>query len=298
MGRRLVLAAAALLLLGQGLQAETQASGQRNAGTLAQTAAAQTIRFVSFGDFGTGAREQYRVAQAIENTCKAKGCDFAVTLGDNIYNNGVSGLSDSQFQTKFEQPYARLDFRFHLVLGNHDYRGNVDAQVAYTQQSKKWYLPSRYYHFNAGPASFFALDTNQGFEAQIGYFNKALQQSDRPWKIVFGHHPRHTNGYYKNSLSAAQIKLLDSFCGQADIYLSGHEHNKQHLQTGCLPDYLVVGTGAGYRAGASGPGTRFYKPTFGFAWFEVSPTRLHFELYNNQGQQEYSYTRHKDSKKS
>jgi len=255
--------------------------------------AAETIRFVSFGDFGTGAQMQYKVAEAIEKKCQLSGCDFAVTLGDNIYNNGVTHLQDSQFQTKFEKPYARLDFRFHMVLGNHDYRGNTEAQIAYTQQSKKWYLPGRYYDFQAGPAHFFALDTNQNLAQQQSHFASKLKASAKPWKIVFGHHPRYTNGYYKNSQSAGQKQLIDSFCGQADIYLSGHEHNKQHLQTGCMPDYLIIGTGGGVKAGARGPGTQFYSHTYGFAWFEVSPTRLTFEILDLAGKVEYRHVMHK-----
>lgn len=246
-----------------------------------------TVRFVAFGDMGTGSLTQYQVAQAIQKKCKLSGCDFALTLGDNIYNDGVRSVNDAQFQSKFEKPYAELPFRFYMVLGNHDYRGSVEAQLAYTQKSKKWYLPLRYYDFQAGPVSFFALDTNQPDAKQLAYFQARLKEVKTPWKIVFGHHPRYTNGFYHNTQSPALKTLLDSFCGQAQFYLSGHEHNKEHLKARCGTEYLVIGTGAGLRASNPGADSLFSRASLGFAWFEISPRRLYFEFLNTQGQVEH-----------
>lgn len=251
--------------------------------------ASETVRFVTFGDFGTGAQTQYAVANAIQKKCQTSGCDFALTLGDNIYNNGVKSVSDPQFQDKFEKPYAGLNFPFYMILGNHDYRGNVQAQLDYSQHSKKWTLPARYYSFDQGPATFLALDTNQANEQQLAELLKVSKQSTRPWKILFGHHPRYTNSGYKNTQSPALKKLIDGFCGQAQIYLSGHEHDKQHLKPVCGMEHLIVGTGAGQRQVGKGSNTLFAGNDFGFAWVSVSPQKLHFELINAKGQLEYQH---------
>jgi len=247
------------------------------------------ISFLAFGDFGTGSKMQYQVAEAMQKKCQHSGCDFVITLGDNIYNNGVQSVSDSQFQSKFEKPYAQLPYRFHMVLGNHDYRGNIQAQIDYTQKSKKWYLPAKYYTFKTGHSSFFALDTNDPNPEQVRFLTSGLKNAHTPWKIAFGHHPRHSNGYYKNSQSAGQIKLLDSMCSQVALYLSGHEHNQQHIQKGCAIDYLIVGSAAGMRAGASGPGTQFYRPGYGFAWVKVSEQEIYFELLDENAKVHYSH---------
>lgn len=254
-----------------------------------QVPADQPVRFVSFGDFGTGGTAQYLVAEAIEKKCKAAGCDFAVTLGDNIYNDGVKSVSDPQFLSKFEKPFARLPFNFYMSLGNHDYRGNVQAQVDYTRHSNKWKLPARYYVFDEGPVTFFALDTNKTDEAQLNFMKRQLAQSSAPWKIVFGHHPRVTNSFYKNTQSTALKQLIDQFCGKAQIYLSGHEHDKQHLKASCGTEYLIAGTGGGQRAVGRGPNTLYASNTFGFAWFEVTQKQLRFELLDIKGKVEYSY---------
>lgn len=142
------------------------------------------VRFVMLGDTGTGGPGQYAVAAAIESVCAQRGCQFAIGTGDNIYEYGVDGIDDPQFQEKFEAPYARLSFPFFMTLGNHDQSGILPGsgvrpergnyQVEYTQLSTKWMMPYRYYRFaapfreatniyaqSAQPIiEFFAIDTN------------------------------------------------------------------------------------------------------------------------------------------
>jgi tartrate-resistant acid phosphatase type 5 len=83
-------------------------------------AAGKIVRFIAVGDTGTGKEGQYQVADAIEKVCAAQGCDFALGLGDNIYESGVDSVDDVQWLDKFEKPYENLDFPFYMTLGNHD----------------------------------------------------------------------------------------------------------------------------------------------------------------------------------
>jgi tartrate-resistant acid phosphatase type 5 len=142
------------------------------------------VRFLIVGDAGTGEPGQYAVAAAMATVCAQRGCQFALGLGDNIYEYGPVSVKDPQFQTKFEKPYAKLAFPFFMALGNHDQSGIIpgsgvhpergDHEVAYTRLSTKWMMPRRYYRFGAPFANssdftaqlpqpvieFFALDTN------------------------------------------------------------------------------------------------------------------------------------------
>jgi hypothetical protein len=145
----------------------------------------EPVSFVIIGDTGTGKAGQYAVARAIESVCAQRGCQFALGLGDNIYEFGPRSASDPQFEAKFEKPYARLRFPFFMVLGNHDQSGlfpgsgvrpeHGDYEVEYTRRSSKWLMPARYYRFSVPFASptdwraqgpqqpvieFFGLDTN------------------------------------------------------------------------------------------------------------------------------------------
>lgn len=187
------------------------------------------IRFLAIGDMGMGNEDQARVAAAMETVCAAEGCDFAVGLGDLIYPAGASSATDPQFDTKFEEPYAGLDFPFWMVLGNHD-NGQDPAgltapagglglwytagnnEVAYGQRtdraSDKWTMPARHYTFSQGAVDFIGLDTNTllfygipvppdlgaAIQEQEAWLPSALAAGQGTWKIALGHHPYVSNG--------------------------------------------------------------------------------------------------------
>src|SRR5262245_20490028 len=72
----------------------------------------RTVRFIAMGDTGQANEAQYQVAAAIKQVCDADRCDFGLLLGDNIYSDGPTSGTDTQFNDKFELPYADLDFTF------------------------------------------------------------------------------------------------------------------------------------------------------------------------------------------
>lgn len=122
------------------------------------------VRFAVLGDFGTGSSPQYRVAEALKAVCAARGCDFVLGTGDNIYPRGVSSVDDPQFDSAFERPYRGLNRPFFMVLGNHDnngllgsgdggYNAHGELEIDYGKRdgrpSEMWVSPARYYQFKA-----------------------------------------------------------------------------------------------------------------------------------------------------
>jgi tartrate-resistant acid phosphatase type 5 len=98
-----------------------------------QTYAAQgPTKILAFGDFGTGDMHQKHTAQAMNAYCKEKGCDFAVTVGDNIYPRGVEnflhgkvdfdqGTPNYDLITRvFVSNYKDLNIPIYVSFGNHD----------------------------------------------------------------------------------------------------------------------------------------------------------------------------------
>lgn len=180
------------------------------------------VRFVVMGDTGEGNEDQYAVADAIETTCAADGCDFVILLGDNIYDSGVDSTSDPQWASKFENPYADLDLPFYAVLGNHDYGGELfgdrgglgnefdkgPIEVAYTAVSSKWTMPDTHYTFRVGNVGFVMLDTNSILWDNTDNGNQrawfpgavsALRAEGAEWIISAGHHPVRSNGPHGNA---------------------------------------------------------------------------------------------------
>ncbi|CAA0122006.1 Uncharacterised protein [BD1-7 clade bacterium] len=194
----------------------------------------KTVRFIAIGDMGEGNYRQFQVAEAFRKECDQRGgCDFAIGLGDNIYDDQPGDEYSSAFDLKFETPYRNVNFPFYMSLGNHDNDilidgtggSNIggDIQVDYhyreNRPSENWKMPARFYHFKAPSDSaplvdFFALDSNPMNSApdinpdyEINQYKKmhgewldqSLTSSKAPWKIAYTHHPYISNGDHGNA---------------------------------------------------------------------------------------------------
>jgi len=277
------------------------------------------VRFVAFGDQGEGNEAQTMVANAAEVVCAERGCDFAMLLGDNFYDVGVTSAMDQQFIDKFETPYEGLDMRFYVVLGNHDYgtlandwaRGNY--QVEYTQYSDKWYMPHFWYTFSSesGGTQFFMFDTarmmwNHDVGDQRQWLANEMLTSTAYWKVAAGHHPYVSNGQHGNAgnyegldflpfVNGEEVKAFidDLVCGQAQIYLSGHDHNRQAFDPVCGTYFFVSGASAKteefvYRD--ENPTQWDDDTREGFLWIEIEGVEFTAAFYDLDGNLDHEMT--------
>ena len=275
------------------------------------------VRFVAMGDTGEGNAAQYDVAAVIETVCADQGCDFVLLLGDNIYDTGVTALDDVQWQEKFELPYANLDLPFYAVLGNHDYglaspnQERANYQVEYSEVSDKWVMPARHYRHSHSNVDFFAIDTQstvfpislvEEFEAQEAWLQSELAEASEGWRVVYGHHPYVSNGLHGNAgeydgfppefdLSGIRLKerFEETVCGSVDLYLCGHDHDREWLEQTCDGTQLVV-TGAGSKLRPledTQPAHWGDDQTEGFTWFEIDDDRLTLQFWDRTGAMNY-----------
>src|SRR5262249_36323047 len=148
---------------------------------------------------------------------------------------------------------------FRAALGNHDHNGNVEAQVEYSARSSRWHMPAQYYSFVelAGAdttAEFFVLDTEalrreeRESVEQLEWFDAKLASSDAPWKIVIGHHPVRSNGVHGSidRVRRAVEPLLVRH--RVALYLSGHDHDLELVDSGKGFLQLVSGAGSSTRS--------------------------------------------------
>lgn len=270
-------------------------------------------RFLAVGDTGTGTGDQRNVANSMKVLIDHEGADFVLLLGDNFYPTGVDSVQDPQWKSKFEDVYGYWGLPVMAVMGNHDYGGNgagnedfkATFETTYTRLSRTWYMPSTAWSLARGPAILVALDTNwlknhlddslgQGLLVQAAFAQL------HPWRIAFGHHPYLSNGPHgnagawdnggsdpvvngKNFKDFFELHLLD----QADLYLSGHDHDLQMLPPPNLSErpILVVagGGGAGLTSLSSQNVTLFQQSTFGFAAVDYTSYQLHIRLFDGAG---------------
>ena len=162
--------------------------------------------------------------------------------------------------------------------------------------SAKWHMPAPWYtaSIGGGLADVFMIDTQdylnfvQGTEMQA-----AVNNSTATWKIVVGHHPRFTSGFHQfdNNLSGlfGMFGFQSGVYCRADLYLSGHDHNREFIDKGadafCPNTYFAVsGAGSTVRESTSPvvPPQLFYDHAeLGFAYLELSENEMVFEFYTS-----------------
>jgi 3',5'-cyclic AMP phosphodiesterase CpdA len=241
-----------------------------------------SVRFLAVADTGSGDANQRAVGQQMAAVHQRRPVDLVVLGGDNIYPSGDLSLVESTFL----RPYAELlaaGVPFHAVLGNHDIRtDNGVPQVAY----KPFGMNGRYYTFRRGPVDFFMLDTNGNadWQRQISWLRTVLAQSRAPWKVVVGHHPIYSSGFYGNDPHlAAKLTTLMQRHG-VQLYINGHEHNYERSKPINGITYLVVGGGgASLRPVIATDQSARVASLFSFVEIAASPRELKLWAWDKNG---------------
>ena len=221
-------------------------------------------------DWGwSGEKDQQVVAEGMATQADYMNPQFIVSCGDNFQIAGVTSTTDPLWRSNFENVYTQksLQVDWFPVLGNHDYKGNTQAQIDYSKISHRWKLEDHYYTFvrkinDSISARFIFLDTPplveqyhtkggypdvavQDTALQMQWLNDVLANSKEQWKVVFGHHPVYsaskTHGNTPEMIQRVK-PLLEKY--HAQFYFCGHDHDFQHLrEKGKDVDYVVTGTG-------------------------------------------------------
>ncbi len=292
------------------------------AGALAATiprgaarAAGGGVSFLALGDWGRdGASHQKDVAAAMGKAAAEIGARFVVSVGDNFYENGVRSAADRQWKSSFEDIYtaASLQVPWYVALGNHDYRGNPQAQVDYAKISPRWRMPSRYFkvsgaEIGAPGLDLFFIDSSplvhkhrakvegviagnvagEDVATQLAWLDTGLGRSTAAWKLVIGHHTLYSGGSAHGNtpeLLTLIKPLLEKHGVQA--YINGHEHDMQHIRVGAV-DYICSGAGSEVRPTGRIAGTRFALSRSGFAIFNLAGDSLDLEFRDFTGASVY-----------
>lgn len=247
-----------------------------------------SLSFLVVGDWGESTAGQHTVADAMGRIGAEIDSAFVISTGDNFYSRGVSSVHDRQWTETFESAFTAqsLQTPWYAVLGNHDYRGSVDAEINYSAQSRRWRMPARYWRqdvaVGSDRASFFMLDTfpltrmetararipvmgdSSESQTQLRWLESELAASNARWKIVVGHHPVLSSGAHGGEpvLQERVQPLLQRYAVNA--YFNGHDHNLEHLQDGEV-NYICSGAGSQSRSLREPlPQTRFAHSGLGF----------------------------------
>ena len=249
-----------------------------------------SVSFFAIGDTGFGGEILRANAAGMERAAEERPVGFALLLGDNFYLEGVQTTEDPRWKEIFEDgfPGKALAVPFYAVLGNHDHRGSIEAQIAYTKKSTRWKMPARWYTFtvplkDGASAQFFALDTQpihhgwgEGAE-EADWLESELLRSKARWKIVFGHHPFLSHGSHGATPELARIApMLERH--HVDLALSGHDHDLQVIRSKAGWVQVVSGAGCSTRDSAWGADTLCALATPGWAWVGIGAKEMWIEI--------------------
>lgn len=246
----------------------------------------KVVRFVAFGDMGTGDNDQLAVAREMALFQSEHPYDTVLMLGDNIYPDG----DPSDLPAKFEKPYAELLKRgvnFYATLGNHDVRKGRQAQINY----KPFNMGGRsYYSFTKGNnlIEFFAIDSTSFDSNQKQWLENALASSKAQWKVAFFHHPIYSSGktHGSDEKLRAQIEPLFVRYGVAAAF-SGHDHVYERTKPQRGVQYFVCGIGGKLRGGnldKRSALTAFGNDEVnGFMFVEITSDRMTFQAIDSSG---------------
>ena len=284
-----------------------------------------SLNFLAVGDWGRHGHEHQRdVAMRMGESAALLDARFVISVGDNFYENGVAGVDDPAWRSSFENVYTApsLQVPWHVALGNHDYRGNAQAQLDYSAKSSRWRLPARWYRFAAQAPDgtrleTFVLDTSPMIRAyyahgarvvkvadqrdrvplQLAWLDAGLASSQADWKIVVGHHPVYMGRAVWPLLPFASDRRLRRHGGLPDLiaqldpilqrhrvalYLNGHIHDLQHVQHGAT-HYVCTGAGSRMARYCDMGGSDFCSLHPGFIVCAVNRARLRVAYRDYRG---------------
>ena len=273
---------------------------------------AGSLNFLVISDWGAkGGPTQVAVAKQMARTAESQKSSFVLTCGDNYHGSGIASADSHRWKTEFEDIYAgkSLMIPWYPSLGNHDYRGSVDAEIAYSKISPRWRLPARYYTHTAkldgtNEALFVHLDTSpfvasyhkknsvyrvqgQDPKAQLRWLDSVLSDSPARWKIALGHHPIYSsapNHGDTKELIAQVLPVLQKH--GVEMYFCGHDHVLEYLVDRGI-NFFVCGGGSSHRAVEQRADVRFSAASAGFMSVTVQAKEAEARFIDEKGTELY-----------
>lgn len=280
------------------------------------------LNFYLANDLGrNGYYDQKPIAELMGRMAENVDIECVIAAGDVHHFEGVRSVNDPLWMTNYELIYnhPELMIPWYAILGNHEYRGNPQAVIDYTNISGRWNMPARYYTFvleNDGiTIRMVMVDTaplidkyrkdsqkypdacKQDINQQLNWIDSVLTSAKEDWVIVVGHHPIFAETGKDDSERLDLQKRLDSVLrkhANADMYLCGHIHNFQYIRPkDSKIDYVVNTSGSLSRKVKPIEGTQFCSDESGFSLITADKKELKLHMINKTGKVIYTVKRNK-----
>ena len=280
------------------------------------------VNFFLANDLGrNGYYDQKPIAELMGVMAEEIGPECVIAAGDVHHFDGVQSVNDPLWMTNYELIYSHpeLMIDWFPVLGNHEYRGNTQAVMDYSNVSRRWNMSNRYYtkvyEEDGTSVRLVMVDTTpfmnkyredkdkypdackQNNAKQLAWVDSVLTSAKEDWVIVVGHHPIYAetpkDASERTDMQQTLGKILQKHQKVA-MYLCGHIHNFQHLQVkGSSIDYIVNSSASLSRKVNPIEGTVYCSPESGFSVIAADKHELCLHMINNEGNVLHSVRRMK-----
>ncbi|WP_418697156.1 metallophosphoesterase [Bacteroides sp.] len=279
------------------------------------------LNFYVANDLGrNGYYDQKPIAELMGTMAEEVGPEFVLATGDIHHFEGVQSVNDPLWMTNYELIYTHpeLMIDWFPVLGNHEYRGNTQAVLDYSNVSRRWTMPARYYTktFEKKGATLRVVwvDTapmidkyrndsesypdacKQDYQQQLAWVDSVLTAAKEDWVIVAGHHPIYAETPKDESERRDMQARLDPILRKhkVDMYICGHIHNFQHVRKpGSNIDYITNSAGSLSRKVNPIEGTIFCSPEPGFSIVSANKQTLELRMIDKRGNILHTVTHNK-----
>ena len=284
------------------------------------------MRLLVANDLGrNGYYDQKPIAERMGKMAGELDVEAVLALGDIHHFMGVESVNDPLWMTNYELIYSHpeLQIPWYPILGNHEYRGNTQAVLDYSNVSRRWQMPARYYSkvFEEDGATLRVvfIDTTpligkyhkdsldypsvpqQDAKKQLAWLEEELSGAKEDWVVVVGHHPIYAHTTKSESERKDMQKRVDPILRRhnVDMYICGHIHNFQHIRPqGTSIDYVVNSAGSLARSKVEAiEGTVFASGEAGFSILSFTKDELCLDLINGKGKTIHSVKRTKNAQR-
>ena len=296
-------------------------------GTFAQTpevwsSLKKDANFFMANDLGrNGYYDQKKIAELMGIMAEEIGPECVIAAGDVHHFSGVQSVEDPLWMTNYELIYSHPELMIDWlpILGNHEYRGNTQAVIDYSNISRRWNMPGRYYtkvyEEDGTSVRFVMIDTTplmnkyreennkypdackQDKEPQLQWLDSLLNEAKEDWVIVVGHHPIYAETSKEDSERMDMQDNVDRILRKhknVAMYLCGHIHNFQHIRVkDSSIDYVVNSSASLSRDVNAITGTQFCSPETGFSVIAADKNELALHMIDKDGKVLHTITKKK-----
>ena len=296
-------------------------------GTFAQTpevwsSLKKDANFFIANDLGrNGYYDQKKIAELMGVMAEEIGPECVIAAGDVHHFSGVQSVEDPLWMTNYELIYSHPELMIDWlpILGNHEYRGNTQAVIDYSNISRRWNMPGRYYtkvyEEDGTSVRFVMIDTTplmnkyreennkypdackQDNEPQLQWLDSLLNEAKEDWVIVVGHHPIYAETSKEDSERMDMQNNVDRILRKhknVAMYLCGHIHNFQHIRVkGSSIDYVVNSSASLSRDVNAITGTQFCSSETGFSVIAADKNELALHMIDKEGKVLHTITKKK-----